>query len=347
MSHPLQPRLGPRFLVCAALGIGVLAWQSAAIDPVAAQPPAAKTDAKPGAKPDGAKPDLADQKFQAATAATGAKDVPGDPSSLAAKAADSPAGTDTGWFSVASWWAGLLFKGGPLMIPIGLLSLMAVAFTIERFFGLRRARVIPRRFVREMRGLAAAPGGFDPRKAYRLCQQFPSSAANVVRALLLKAGRSVPEIENAVKEGLERENWRLNFNVRPLLLAVTAAPLLGLLGTVCGMIIAFFRTANAPVGADRALVLADGIYLKLITTMGGLGVAIPALLAAFYFEGRIQSLLREIEDLTHSILPQVEKFEGKLKTGRPSPSGIEPPPIAKFAPLESMSVELASHLGQE
>ena len=86
------------------------------------------------------------------------------------------------------------------MIPIGIMSVVVVAFTIERAIGLRRKKVIPRRLIN---GLGAWPphsAGFDPRKAYRLCQQFPSSASNVVRAMLLKVGRPIDEVERAVAE---------------------------------------------------------------------------------------------------------------------------------------------------
>jgi biopolymer transport protein ExbB len=186
--------------------------------------------------------------------------------------------------------------------------------------------VIPRRLVTGLGAMAASPAGFDPRKAYRLCQQYPSSASNVVRAMLLKVGRPTDEVERTVSEAIARESWRMNYNVRPLVLAVTVTPLLGLLGTVFGMMLVFFRTANAPVGLDRATVLADGIYLKLITTFAGLAVAVPALVIAHYFEGRIQALTREIEDLVQGILPQVEKYEGKLRATRQS-SGADAPPV--------------------
>ncbi len=223
-------------------------------------------------------------------------------------------------------WLDMIFKGGPLMIPIGLMSVLVVAFTIERAIGLRRKKIVPRKLINGLGQMAASPAGFDPRKAYRLCQQYPSSAANVVKAMLLKAGRPVDEVERAVSESISRESWKLGYNIRPISLAVTVTPLLGLLGTVLGMMIVFFRTANAPVGQDRAVVLADGIYLKLITTFFGLAVAVPALVIAHYFEGRIQSLMREVEDLVQAILPQVEKYEGKL---RPRAPGVEAPPVVK------------------
>jgi biopolymer transport protein ExbB len=224
-------------------------------------------------------------------------------------------------------WLEMIFKGGPLMIPIGLMSVLVVAFTIERGVGLRRKKVVPRKLINGLGQMAASPAGFDPRKAYRLCQQYPSSAANVVKAMLLKVGRPVDEVERTVSESIARETWKLGYNVRPISLAVTVTPLLGLLGTVLGMMIVFFRTANAPVGQDRAVVLADGIYLKLITTFFGLAVAVPALVIAHYFEGRIQALMREVEDLVHSILPQVEKYEGKLRPRQAF--GVEAPPVVK------------------
>jgi biopolymer transport protein ExbB len=227
-------------------------------------------------------------------------------------------------------WFEMMWKGGPLMIPIGIFSVIVVAFTIERFLGLRRRKVIPGRLVTSLGAMAASPAGFDPRKAYRLCQQYPSAASNVVRAMLLKVGRPTDEVERTVSESIARESWRLNYNVRPIMLSVTVTPLLGLLGTVFGMMLVFFRTANAPVGQDRAVVLADGIYLKLITTFAGLAVAVPALVFAHYFEGRIQALMREVEDLAQGLLPQVEKYEGKLRTTRQA-VGSEPPPVLEAA----------------
>ena len=82
--------------------------------------------------------------------------------------------------------------------------------------------------------LADAPDGFDPRRAYRICQQFPCSASNVIRATLLRVGRPHAEVEKAATEASARESWKLNCNIRPLSLAVTVTPLMGLLGTLQG-----------------------------------------------------------------------------------------------------------------
>lgn len=210
----------------------------------------------------------------------------------------------------------LTFKGGILMIPIGLMSLVVVAIGIERSLGLRRAKLMPAELVDGLGKLAASPSGFDPRKAYRLCQSFPSTAATITKAMLLKVGRPHSEVEQTVADASEREAARLYRNVRTLNLAAAVTPLMGLLGTVFGMIEAFFVTANLPTGVNRAEMLADGIYVALVTTAAGLLVAIPAAMLAHFFEGRIQSLLLDVDEMLLSLLPQVERYEGKLRVSR-------------------------------
>jgi biopolymer transport protein ExbB len=213
-------------------------------------------------------------------------------------------------------------QGGIFMYPIYFFSFIVVLFGLERLFALRRRRIIPPAFVAGFGDLAAGGAGFDPRKAYKLCQQYPSTAANVIRAVLLKIGRPHSEVEQAVTMAQEREAAKLYNNVRPLNLAASAAPLLGLLGTVQGMIIAFHDTAHLPPGVNRAEFLAKGVYIALVTTFAGLCVAIPAVVISHYFEGKIQRLFRELDDVIYNLLPQLEQFEGKLRVSR-KPSGAQ------------------------
>jgi biopolymer transport protein ExbB len=216
----------------------------------------------------------------------------------------------------------LAMSGGVLMIPIALMSFLVVLFAVERWLGLRRRKIIPPGLATALGQLAARPGGLDPKQAYKLCQQFPSTAASVFRAMLLKVGRPHSEVEFAMKEASEREAAKLYKNVRPIELAVTITPLLGLLGTVQGMIQAFFVTANSPHG-NMGEKLANGIYVALVTTFAGLTVAIPAAMLAHYFEGRIQSLFRDVDELLLDLLPQLERFEGKLRVQRPGSAAPE------------------------
>jgi len=210
----------------------------------------------------------------------------------------------------------LLVRGGWLMLPILAMSLVVVTFGLERGLGLRRRKVLPPELIDGLGRLAGQRGGLDPRQAYRLCQQFPSTAASVIKTMLLKIGRPHTELEHAVAEANEREAERLYANVRWLNLAAGISPLLGLLGTVWGMIKAFFDTANLPTGANKAELLADGIYVALVTTLSGLSVAIVAAILAHWFEGRIQRLFRELDETLLGMMPQLERFEGRLRVSK-------------------------------
>lgn len=210
----------------------------------------------------------------------------------------------------------LATRGGVFMIPITAMSLLAVTMIIERMLGLRQQKVMPDGLVASLGQLGTSPGGFDPRKAYRICQQYPSAAASVIRAMLLKVGRPLSEVEHTVQEASEREAARLYGNVRWLNLCASLTPLLGLLGTVQGMIIAFHQTTILDPGQNKSIELAAGIYTALVTTFAGLCVAIPAALMSHYFEGRIQSLFHQIDELVFSLLPQVERYEGRVRFSR-------------------------------
>jgi biopolymer transport protein ExbB len=146
--------------------------------------------------------------------------------------------------------------------------------------------------------------------------------------MLEKVGRPVPEIERAAELAKDREASRLYANIRPISLAVTVTPLLGLLGTVQGMIIAFYTTANLEAGANRAAELASGIYVALITTFAGLCVAIPAAMLAHWLEGRILRGFRGVDDLVGEVLPQLERYENK---GRLTAAQLaaQPPEVPK------------------
>jgi len=222
----------------------------------------------------------------------------------------------------------LILSGGWFMLPIFLMSGVMVTFVIERFIALRRIRVLPEELVEQLGQLGGAQGGFDPRQAYRLCQQLPSAAATVIRAMLLKVGRPHSEVEHAVAEASEREAERLYGNVRWLNLAAAVTPLMGLLGTVWGMIRAFHDTTHLAPGQNKADFLAEGIYVALVTTLGGLSVAIPAAIFAHYFEGRITTLFHQIDELLFNLMPQVERYEGRVrfsqKTAEDRPAGSVP-----------------------
>lgn len=243
----------------------------------------------------------------------------------------------------------LLVAGGWLMIPIAVFSLIVAIFGIERALAIRRSRVLPPDLVAQLHQAIMHEGSLDPRWVYRICQPYPSAAANVIKNAMLKIGRPHAEVEQAVRESSQREADRLYTNVRPLNLATAVAPLLGLLGTVWGMIVAFSQTASGEITANRAEELAGGIYTALVTTYAGLIVAIPSAILAHWFEGRISSLFRELDELLLLLLPKLERYEGKLRVqrrpGKDEVHGEEPEQLDGAA-LEEMVRPSRSHDAQ-
>lgn len=207
----------------------------------------------------------------------------------------------------------LILRGGKMMIPLGVMSVIVVALTLERLFALRKARIIPYKLQRELSQLRLTEKGLDPREAYKLCKTYPSALANVVKAMLHRIGRPQSEVEHAVAEATEREADRLYGNVRWIALMGSVAPLLGLMGTVWGIIWTFYKTTQLEIGADRADQLAGGIFVALVTTLGGLTIAIPAMIFAQYFESRIVALFHEMDEILFDLIPGFEHYEGKLR----------------------------------
>ncbi len=216
------------------------------------------------------------------------------------------------------WW--LLWQGGVIMIPIGLASLVTVALILERSIALRKERILPEELARELGRRVNSGRLLDPREAYRLCQEHPSPASRVLRAMLLNVGRPQSELVNTVQFACQREANRLHANVHWLNMITAVAPLLGLLGTVWGMILSFYELTQLTPDQNKATFLASGIYTALVTTLGGLTVAIPSAVAAHLFEGRIVGQLHRVEELADSLLPQWERFEGRLRVTL-APSG--------------------------
>ncbi|MCA9133358.1 MAG: MotA/TolQ/ExbB proton channel family protein, partial [Planctomycetales bacterium] len=207
----------------------------------------------------------------------------------------------------------LLIDGGPLMIPIALMSLLVVAISLERFFALRSQSLLPKGLRREIRRCYqdASPG--RPENLWSAAEKYPSAAARILQDLLLKIGRPIPEGEEAIREGAQREADYLYGNVRWLTLAAGVTPLIGLLGTVWGMILAFYDSTQLGAGMSKSEHLAEGIYVALVTTLGGLAVAIPAAIFAHYFEGRITRVIAQIELELHRLVPRFESWEGRTR----------------------------------
>jgi biopolymer transport protein ExbB len=186
-----------------------------------------------------------------------------------------------------------LVAGGPLMIPIGLCSFAMLLIVFERMFSLRRRKVVPRLFIERFL-LQLRENAIDRNEALERCEEESSPIARVFAAAVRKWGKSAVEVEQAVLDEGERIANVLRRYLRVLNGVSTVSPLLGLLGTVWGMIQAFNVIATSP-AMGRAEMLAGGISVALITTAAGLLVAIPALIFYLYFVGRVDSFVMEID----------------------------------------------------
>lgn len=213
---------------------------------------------------------------------------------------------------------GLLIRGGILMWPLFAISIFVIALAIERAISLRKEKLFPSGLIEELAKQAEVAGGFDPRQTYRLCQSYPSSAARILRAMLIKIGRPQGEIEHAVTEAVQREANRLQYAVSWLSLAAAVAPLIGLLGTVQGITQAFYEFTQISGNQNPGNALAEGIYTALITTLAGLSIAIPATILAHYFDSRILRQLNDVDEMIASLLPQIERYEGRLRFTQPT-----------------------------
>ena len=191
-------------------------------------------------------------------------------------------------------------QGGWLMIPLGVCSLIVLALSLERMIALRRGRVIPRPFVRRFTE-CVEDGQLSYDEATELCEEFDCPVAEVFRAAVRRWGRPMFEIEQAVMDAGDRVGDGLKRFLRVFHAISNVAPLLGLLGTVLGMIEAF-ETISGQESLGRPEMLASGISVALMTTAGGLSVAIPAYLAYMYFSSKSDNYLNEIDKLCQRVV---------------------------------------------
>ena len=187
----------------------------------------------------------------------------------------------------------IFYDGGWMMYPIALCSFVLTVFTFERLIHLRTGRVIPRPFVKRLIEQLHQQQ-IDKEEALELCERNPSPIASILSAAVKKYGRPAVEVEQAVLDAGERESNLLKRHMRLLNAISNVAPLLGLLGTVLGMIQAFNDISSAQ-AMGRPDLLAGGISQALLTTAAGLLVAIPAYLLYMFFLGLTDKLIMEMD----------------------------------------------------
>jgi biopolymer transport protein ExbB len=187
-------------------------------------------------------------------------------------------------------------EGGVIMIPLGLTSLVMLALIIDAFMRLQNTKLAPPALAERLR-TTFRHGDYEA--AYRACKEDGSALANVVRAGLAMLGHGKEATESAMGDALAKEITGLHTRIRYLSVIGVVSPMLGLTGTVLGMISAFSTLGRSGIGDPSALAAAIGEVL--VATATGLFVAIPGFAFYYYFGNRITATTAYTEDVINSL----------------------------------------------
>lgn len=198
------------------------------------------------------------------------------------------------------WIVDTTDKGGPLMYGIFMCSILGLAIIIEKAVKLRSKRIFPPDFIAQIKIFLKKK---DIPRVIALCESRNIPIARIIRMGLLKYKKGIDAVEGGIESAGSLEIAILGERLRMLSALANLAPLLGFLGTVTGMIKAF--NVIAATGSGRPDLIAGGISEALITTAAGLFAGIPLTMAYFYFQGRVESTIIELEELCIGLLEEL------------------------------------------
>jgi len=189
-------------------------------------------------------------------------------------------------------------KGGWLMLVLLALSIVAIYIFGQKWWSIRQASKIDKDFMMDIRDYIHEG---KIKSAKTLCTKYDTPVARMVEAGLVRVGKPLSDIQTAVENVGNVEVARLEKGLPYLATISGGAPMIGFLGTVMGMIQAFFNMANAGNNIDITL-LSSGIYTAMVTTVGGLIVGILAYFGYNYLSARISSLVYRMESATIELM---------------------------------------------
>ncbi|MBF0274365.1 MAG: MotA/TolQ/ExbB proton channel family protein [Nitrospinae bacterium] len=200
----------------------------------------------------------------------------------------------------AVWIMLMIEKGGPVMYPIILCSLVGLTLIIERLLTLSERKVLSTKHLDEIRNYWMRN---DIEKAVHRCNELDIPLYRIIKAGLLHCRHGIYEIERAIEAAGQHESALLSTNLRMLGALANLTPMLGLLGTVLGMIKAFEVISIS--GTGNPGLVASGISEALITTATGLIVGIPILLCYHYFKGKVDFFVFEMEEVSLNLIEEL------------------------------------------
>ena len=199
-------------------------------------------------------------------------------------------------------------KGGPLMWPILLCSIISITIILERLYHFHRIKPKVSNIFSRVKNLLKDG---KTEEALHLCESLHNPIAHILAVGIHIRKRAIEEKEKIIARAGTRIMRQLDRNLRGLAIIGNITPLLGLLGTVTGMIKAFMKIQELG-GRVDASVLAGGIWEALITTAAGLSVAIPTIVFYHYFEGKVDNIAGQMKDAASELL-EIEH----ISTGNP------------------------------
>ncbi len=188
----------------------------------------------------------------------------------------------------------LAIKGGWVMIPIILLSIIAVYIFFERYFAIKSASKIDINFMNRIKDYIH-DGKLE--SAHALCQSFSNPVARMIEKGINRVGRPLGDVNAAIENVGKLEIYKLEKGLPLLATVAGGAPMIGFLGTVMGMVRAFYDISSAGNNLEVSQ-LSNGIYTALITTVAGLIVGIAAYFAYNVLVARVEKVVFQLEAST-------------------------------------------------
>lgn len=201
----------------------------------------------------------------------------------------------------------LCLKGGIIMIPLVILSLVSIYIFFERWIALRKAAAEDESFMKRIKDYIV---NGEIESADLLCKKTNTPYARLIQKGISRIGRPMNDVLVAIENVGNIEVAKLGKGFTWLATTAAGAPMLGFLGTVTGMVRAFFAMANAGSNANIT-VLAGGIYEALVTTVAGLVVGIIALFAYNYLSARVNHVMNQLENKTMEFMDLLNEPAGK------------------------------------
>lgn len=188
----------------------------------------------------------------------------------------------------------LAMKGGWLMIPLVLLLFLAIYIFIERLLVINKASKDDLSFMDRIKDYIHA-GNIDA--AIKLCKKTQTPSSRMIEKGITRIGRPLSDVQIAIENVGNVEVAKLEKGLNVLASTAGGAPMIGFLGTVMGMVQAFYDMSNAGSNVDISI-LSSGIYVAMVTTVGGLMVGIPAYFAYNYLVSRVKQIMDKLEAKT-------------------------------------------------